>query len=332
MGYQFIHLETYSRSGTPARGRTGARHSTSAIFGEAKRDPDYCAHVAAPQPPVKIFGQSIEQTEAELDALCAAATDSRGRKLRKDAQVLLTAVASYPVPSAELRTASTAEKQQYRAWRDHTLGWLRQEYGERLRTVVLHTDESFPHLHAYVLPEQGPGGTLSLDRLHRGRAAMAAVGESKDNLGERRKAFRDAMRGLQDSFYQAVGLPCGLTRKGPSRRRLTREAWLAEQDQAKLAATQKAELDKLQQQLAATRQQLGSQISRERVQAKEKLGRLEKQIQQLERKVQDWQTRARDAELHFDALLRGKLSPAVPTADLPGLDQLDRLKPDTPSY
>lgn len=332
MGYQFIHVETYSRSGTPARGRTGARHSTGAIFGEAKRDPEYCAHVAEPKTPVRVYGQSIEQTEAELEALCATATDSRGRKLRRDAQVLLTAVASYPTPSAELRTASAAEKQQYRVWRDHTLAWLKAEYGDRLKTVVLHVDETYPHLHAYVLPEQGPGGTLSLDRLHRGRAAMAAVGESKDNLGERRKAFRDAMRGLQDSFYQAVGLPCGLTRKGPSRRRLSREAWLAEQDQARLAAKQKAELDQLQQQLAATKNELGSRISRERVQAKQKLAQLEKQIHQLERKVQDWQVRAQDAELHFEALLKGKLSPAVPTAELPGLDQLDRPKLDSPSY
>lgn len=45
-------------------------------------------------------------------------------------------------------------------------------------------------------------------------------------------AYKAAMREWQDSYHDAVAAPCGLTRLGPTRRRLTREEWKAEQAQA----------------------------------------------------------------------------------------------------
>ena len=48
------------------------------------------------------------------------------------------------------------------------------------------------------------------------------------------------MRGFQDEYYDAVGAPCGMTRIGPGNRRLTREAWKMEQQQAEAIAEQLA--------------------------------------------------------------------------------------------
>ena len=48
------------------------------------------------------------------------------------------------------------------------------------------------------------------------------------------------MQKLQDEFHNKVGIKTGLTRIGPGRRRLTRDAWQAEQKQAKAFANAKA--------------------------------------------------------------------------------------------
>jgi len=43
------------------------------------------------------------------------------------------------------------------------------------------------------------------------------------------RAYKKAMRDFQDSYYEAVGKPCGLTREGAKKRRLSRTEWKAEQ-------------------------------------------------------------------------------------------------------
>jgi hypothetical protein len=61
----------------------------------------------------------------------------------------------------------------YTAWQKDTVSWLRKEYGENLKTVVTHLDGSHPHIHFYAVPKPEPGGRMSLDSIHRGRAAAA---------------------------------------------------------------------------------------------------------------------------------------------------------------
>jgi cell division septum initiation protein DivIVA len=73
-------------------------------------------------------------------------------------------------------------------------------------------------------------------RLHPGVAAKeatksAALAEGADAkaanaMGD--KAYRGAMRAMQDGFWRSVGIPCALARIGPARRRLTRAEWHAE--------------------------------------------------------------------------------------------------------
>jgi hypothetical protein len=117
------------------------------------------------------------------------------------------------------------------------VAWLRDQYGAALVSVIRHVDESHPHLHAFVLPQDAD---MRAGPLHPGQEAKrrvvsvgAADGEDGKSLNRRGDvAYRAAMRDWQDSYWQAVGLPCGLTRLGPGRRRLTRAEWQAERTQA----------------------------------------------------------------------------------------------------
>jgi len=223
MAYQFAHLETYSRK--PNKHGVG----TKFIFDEAsRRDPSSCLHVQNPSAPDLVYGVSIDELERQHDEMCSHAkeTNAKGqtRGIRKDQHTLCTIVLSHPGEGLE-GVASVEE------WQKRAIGWLKKTYGDELKTVVRHDDESFPHLHAYVLPED-----VKARNLHPGVQAKKAEMEGKTGKEANKKgdkAYREAMRQWQDDYYESVGRPCGMSRIGPGKRRLTRAQHQAEKAQAK---------------------------------------------------------------------------------------------------
>jgi len=234
-GFQFVHLESWCRK-PDDKGR-----STSFIFDEASRRPLACVHVADPKPPTVLYGVAMEEVRQMHDAASAVAMTPGARgKLRKIAstqKTLHTVVASHPYTVEEVRGDKT-KLAEVKAWERLTIEWLREQYGPALKCVIRHTDEKQWHVHAYVLPTSDP--ELKAHVLHPGVVAKRAVkaagrrpGEDAKSLNKRADAaYKSALREWQDSYHEAVALPCGLTRLGPARRRLTREQWKAEQTQA----------------------------------------------------------------------------------------------------
>ena len=215
MPFQFMHIESYSRS-TPKTGKTGG-HSVRSIVAEANRESGSTHHIEAPLPPTYVYGRPLVELEATCESWAAGTTDAKGRKTRKDALCLLAGVFSTPEgTSPELWESIKAD----------ALEWLQDRYGDRLQTVVEHTDEAHPHCHFYVIPSPGE----RFDVIHDGKRAANEL--PKDALkGDRNQAYKRAMRSLQDDYHEHVGAPNGMTRIGPGRRRLTREAWKLEQSQ-----------------------------------------------------------------------------------------------------
>lgn len=235
MGFQFIHMTAYSRKGD------GNGRSTGFVFNEARRDPDASVHVANPAPPIVVYGSTVDELERLHDTTADAATTTpkggKPRKVQKSQHTLMTVVASHPHSMEEVR-ADLEKRREAEEWEIRTVGWLRSQYGDALKSVVRHEDESHYHLHAYVLPDDP---AMRANALHPGQCAKAAVmatgpadGEDTKSLNKRGdKAYRAAMRAWQDAYHNTVGIPCGLTRLGPQRRRLTRMEWQAEQTQAR---------------------------------------------------------------------------------------------------
>nr|BAP46822.1 mobilization protein [Komagataeibacter europaeus] len=220
MAYQFVHIETYSRK--PNKHGVG----TQFIFDEAsRRTPAACKHIEHPAPPELVFGMGLDDLEREHDARAAAATmtNQKGqvRSIRKDQKTLACIVLSHPGDCDGIAPVSE--------WQRRSVRWLQKRYGDRLKTVVRHDDESHPHLHAYLLPE---GSQMLARTLHAGEAAKAEfmsgkAGKDANRAGD--QAYRKAMREWQDDYFRSVGVPCGLARIGPGQRRLSRSAWQAEQ-------------------------------------------------------------------------------------------------------
>lgn len=102
----------------------------------------------------------------------------------------------------------------YQLFRSLTMSWLEERFGERLKLVLEHWDESHPHIHAYVVPVMNK--CESLRDIHPGLSAFDASEDKSQSA--RHKAYRTAMRALQDDFHQWVGLPLGWKRnKGVKR-------------------------------------------------------------------------------------------------------------------
>ncbi len=229
MGYQFIHMETYSRK-PDSKGL-----SVDHIFNEAERIPHACVHVENPQPPQLVFGIPLDELrDVHAQRAAEASTvDVKGkaRKARVDQHTLCTVIASHPGGSPD----------EIGKWESLTVAWLKETYGERLASVVRHVDESHPHLHIYLLPD---APSMKARGMHPGVVAKTEVAASSMAAGDDAKtatkrgdlAYKAAMRTWQDSYWHAVGLPCGLARLGPGRRRLTRGEWKAEQEQVKRVA------------------------------------------------------------------------------------------------
>ena len=143
------------------------------------------------------------------------AKDARGYKVKKDGNVALVGVASLPREMED----------DFPEFAEVTLKFLKEKYGDRLKSVVVHDDEPHPHLHFTVIPRKGE----RFDDIHEGLKAKNEAKKNNQKGKAQNLAYVGAMQKLQDEFHNKVGIKTGLTRIGPGRRRLTRDAWQAEQ-------------------------------------------------------------------------------------------------------
>ena len=250
--YQFVHIETFARvasrkerptkkkdgatgaatSSTDPKGmdryttadgvKRGDKGNVSDVISEALRDEGNCRHVDDPQAPTFLIGDAdtVRALAVEIDEKCERVKASKGRAVRKDAHVLLAGVASFPV------SLQAAEPETYALWESLTLAWLQGKYGDNLRAVLRHDDETYPHLHFFVLSRDPMA--YDAKALHDGHVAVAVSGVPSMTK-EGGAVYNNAMRDFQSDYYAKVGHPCGLHRDGPKRVRKTRQQYKREQ-------------------------------------------------------------------------------------------------------
>ncbi len=219
--------------------------SARQMIAEVVRDPEASFHVASPEAPIRLLGMDLNMFLEVVEDEAAKATDSQGRKLRPDANVMLAGVAAYPVFWADLVSPTVEfdsfEWRNFEKWVESNLAFLRDKHGDMPGYAMMHTDERYPHLHYAVKPQLGDDTfveantrwgkktrivrSYSIEDIHVGyRAKAKAAGKSDRSVNAKKArddAYRRAMRDLQDRYEQAVAIPCGLTRPGPRRRRLS---------------------------------------------------------------------------------------------------------------
>lgn len=229
----FVHCQTFSRK--PNR----AGQCVTQVINEGLRSGQYHAHVETPKQPVMLFGdpegfQKLHDNHvAQRRTRVVKNRKTSERAIRSDRHTLFTIVASYPVPTAAVE-ASSEEQARFKNWARRTLEWVQGYYGAQLKVSFAHVDETYPHLHFWLLPDN-PSADAAL--LHPGKDAKRAVEaqlksegvEAREAVAAGNRALKKAMRDWQDNFHRAVGAPLGMRRDGPKRRRLSRAQWAAEQ-------------------------------------------------------------------------------------------------------
>ncbi|HHG3282639.1 TPA: plasmid recombination protein [Vibrio parahaemolyticus] len=225
MGYQFIHIETYARISS----RNNKKQSAKSIAEECERKPHACPHIKHSKPYKLLYGHKPSDVVKKAETQAEKAKDKLGRKLRKDAQILLAGVVSYPTPLTEFDPSC----RKFRKWLELNHQFLKKKYGTRYKSLVLHTDENegFPHCHFYVVPDLDNSNHLNIGTVHQGIEARDKL--RSPSAKEKLRAYKSAMREYQDEYQRQVGIHCGLTRIGPRKRRLTRQEWTLEKSASK---------------------------------------------------------------------------------------------------
>ncbi|GKN74911.1 plasmid recombination protein [Klebsiella variicola] len=212
MKSQFMHVELYSRE-EPAKKtinkskninhKSDVRTTTvNGVLSEMKREEGFTSHLERVDAPQVLYGsidaleRSIERYEAEFKT-----TDKNGKekKLRKDACILLAGVVSL----------DRADEEIWEEYKTKSIEYLKNKYGENLKCVVEHTDETNPHFHFYVVGNQ----QQDLNLLHDGKLAVSKLAkEDKKKLHQ--TVYTEAMIKFQDDFYTKVSNKFGLSRTG----------------------------------------------------------------------------------------------------------------------
>lgn len=236
MSAQFTHLEVFARKGSQWR------RSVREILEEAARKPWAIPHVRNPKNAARLAGPGLDALLSRHDEIVEKVrwVDGRGAicKIRMDTPTLACAVASYPLPIADMMRDQDAARACQFFFKD-TIEWWRQHVlasGGEPQSVISHVDEAYPHIHLFALHPEGP-----VLALHPGRSAKRkAFGDALQSGLDRKAAnkmgndaYRRAMRLWQDDFWEKVGIKHGLTRRGAGKGSMRRGEYLrskAEQD------------------------------------------------------------------------------------------------------
>jgi len=290
VAFQFVHCSSYS-----------IKSGGAGIAAEAGRKPSHSKHVDDPKPPVLVAGVEPEEAWAEVERRHENARDTvtlkngktAQKRMRKDALVLVAAVASHPARTEDTDTDSP----EFQDWLDRSVAWLTEQHGEPL-SVVLHLDESHPHIHFLAAPDLEAGERIH--DIHPGERAKKRVGGREAKKSEKDQAYRHAMRGYQNGYHRQVGAYHGLARFGPKRQRLSRAEWQAQQEMERQLADRLREQQANQEEIEQHAAELETQIAAERVEAEQAIQRARDSLETDQQAVRDAQEALEQAETELD--------------------------------
>lgn len=301
--YKFIRAECWARKGPHQKNSTRRKPSADGILGELIRRPDACPHVSDPRPPEILYGDDPTEVWGQAYAQAAQAVDRAGAKLKSTALIMVVGVATYPV-ARSIVERDPGERQKFDRWNATTIAWLKEEYGTRLKLVVAHWDEAYPHVHYAVLPTLGPDRRIDIGEVHPGHRAEKKCSDARGSRREQKQAHQAAMTAFQDRYYESVAIAFGFARFGPKRQRLDRDQWRARTKQLQALAASHEKLRRDEEQIkAAAARRVAENAANAQKKAAEHVGAVEAAAaQKIEQVRQNALMRIRNLNAHNRAL------------------------------
>lgn len=274
---QFAHVETYSQKGL--NNSQTKKSSCFDVIMEALRKAGFFNHLLdggyTAQEPNILYSDSDKNLLDRMDDFIKqleTEKDSQGRKISAIQNILMAGVFSYPKPVNTKDGWTEDDKQNYLLFKETSIDFLKNEYGDNLVCVLEHQDEEFPHLHYYVVNKKK---ISALNELHPGHSAVLKEQQKLETElapTAKMKLYKNAMKSWQDRFFAQVGIYCGFDRLGPKKQRLSRSEWKIRKQQMKAV------------------QSAIKVIKKKASEVKEKSDSLDDAIIELESKFQDLET------------------------------------------
>jgi len=281
MKSQFMHVELYSRE-EPAKKTINKNRNhksdvrttnVNGVLSEMKREVGFTSHLEQVDAPKVLYGsidaleRSMERYEAEYKT-----TDKNGKekKLRKDACILLAGVVSL----------DRADEEIWDEYKTKSIEYLKNKYGENLKCVVEHTDETNPHFHFYVVGNQ----KQDLNLLHDGKLAVSKLAkEDKKKLHQ--TAYTEAMIKFQDDFYTKVSNKFGLSRTGeePRERYKSRPDYLRFKKRQEAALNVLSDIEKFEKKVRKKARDSGFTVGVKQFNEKTWFGKLDQRVRLIKK-------------------------------------------------
>lgn len=177
---------------------------------------DYMAHVDQPQNPKPIYGDMTtvydkllnkfnnRQPQLRKLRLKDGTYSCRMAKTPKNAKVIMAGYVSFPKGMRE------ESPDLYEKWVKLNVQWLKARFGKQLQAIVEHNDESSPHLHFVVMPNDLE--IASICPAEKKQRDLSTQGVSRP---EQRAAYGVEKSKIIDEYFNYVGVQSGLMRNGP---------------------------------------------------------------------------------------------------------------------
>lgn len=203
---QFARIESYG-----IKTKKGAKRTTAkGVCGEVSRIDGFDKHVDDPAPPILLFGKDpfaelLPMIEKRAREQVKEAKKNGLPSPRQDRLVMCGGTFSYPVAD---------DLNGFIDWQNDCLEYLKDKYGDKLQSVVLHVDENNPHLHFILCDFKTLRVDGGLDPAKTAQHNHRAL-KKTDGPGQ-----MDALKQWQNEFHEAVSKKYGHERKIGARDRL----------------------------------------------------------------------------------------------------------------
>lgn len=206
---QFARIESHALIVTSSKPRNPPKDwkpksTVSGVCGEAERLETHVGHLA-----------HQEGYQADFDVVYGIAPTllsfqisnrakemkSNGERLKSDQCVMCSGVFSYPETECD---------ENFFSWLADSMEYLKDKYGDKLKSVVVHYDESYPHLHFFLADMKTLSvGELDPIRIARKKEEQKKIDTGKNDAGDyiykpKMSAQKEALSEWLDDYYLKV--------------------------------------------------------------------------------------------------------------------------------